>query len=245
MKNLLRALMTGLFALALVCSASAPLHAQTGGPSRLPFVTGIPPQYDWAFTFTTSSGQTPSFNTAGVAWYQVFWITQGTISGCTLTIDGLVAGGTYSTGSLMSSQSCTSNNSYTSGSAVYATSAKVTPTITGSGSVSVYIFGYINNPASSGGSSVVSLTVPTNVFSGQSAVTGTAAALTGQALTKGVCVEALSTNTISVYIGPSGVTTSTGIEVPAGSGFCIAVSNTNILYVVASTTGATVTWAGN
>lgn len=88
-------------------------------------------------------------------------------------------------------------------------------------------------------------TLPTSVTSGQQAVTATAAALATHTLTSGICVEALSTNAISVFVGPSGVTTSTGQEIPAGAATCIALSNSNEIYVVASTTGATVTWLGN
>lgn len=86
---------------------------------------------------------------------------------------------------------------------------------------------------------------PATILSGQQAVTATAAALASHTLTRGLCVTALSTNAISIFIGPSGVTTSTGLELVAKAGFCAAVSNSNAIYVVASTTGATVTWSGN
>ena len=89
------------------------------------------------------------------------------------------------------------------------------------------------------------ITLPTTLFSGQQAVTGSAATLASQPLSKGMCITALSTNSISVYIGPSGVTTSTGIELPAKASYCLAVSNANAVYVIASTTGASVTWSGN
>jgi len=92
---------------------------------------------------------------------------------------------------------------------------------------------------------VAATALPTAILAGQQAVTASAAALATNTLTKGLCIEALSTNTISVFVGPSGVTTSTGIELPAKAGFCIAVANSNDIYVIASTTGATVTWSGN
>lgn len=90
-----------------------------------------------------------------------------------------------------------------------------------------------------------SSTLPTSVVAGQQAVTASAAALASNALTRGFCVQALSTNSISVYLGPSGVTTSTGLELPAGASFCPAVSNSNEIYVIATATGATVTWSGD
>jgi hypothetical protein len=73
--------------------------------------------------------------------------------------------------------------------------------------------------------------------SGQQAVTGTAANL-GVAASRSVCVHALITNTINVYAGATGVTTSTGMELPPGSGWCWTVNNTSLIYLVASTTGA-------
>jgi hypothetical protein len=77
----------------------------------------------------------------------------------------------------------------------------------------------------------------------QQAVTGSAANL-GTNTAKAVCVHALIGNTINVYAGASGVTTSTGMEIPPGQGYCWNVGNTNLIYVIASTTGASVsvTW---
>ena len=92
---------------------------------------------------------------------------------------------------------------------------------------------------------VIAGTLPAAIISGQQAVTASAVALASNALTKGICIEALSTNSISVFVGPSGVTTSTGIELPAKSSYCTSVANSNALYVIASTTGASVTWSGN
>lgn len=87
--------------------------------------------------------------------------------------------------------------------------------------------------------------VASSLVAGQQAVTGTATALSGNALAQGVTVEALSANTISVFVGPSGVTTSTGLELPPGSAVTLPVSNTNLVFVIASTTGASVSFAGN
>jgi hypothetical protein len=80
------------------------------------------------------------------------------------------------------------------------------------------------------------------LVSGQASVTATAAALASNSA-KGVCVNALAANTIPVYVGPSGTTTSTGFQLVPGAGICFAVSNSNLVYVVASTTGASVSWA--
>ena len=87
--------------------------------------------------------------------------------------------------------------------------------------------------------------LPAVVIAGQQAVTGTAVALPSAALTQGVIFTGLSTNTISVFVGPAGVTISTGVELQPGAALSAAVANLNELYVVASTTGATVTWLGS
>ena len=77
--------------------------------------------------------------------------------------------------------------------------------------------------------------------SGVTAVTATAGNL-GTATAKNVCVHALIGNTINVYAGASGVTDATGMELAPGQGFCWQVNNTNLIYVIASTTGASVSW---
>ncbi len=77
---------------------------------------------------------------------------------------------------------------------------------------------------------------------GQQSVTGSAVAL-ASAAAKQVCINALSGNAISIFIGfSSGATTSTGFELKAGAGVCLPLSNTNLLFVVAATTGAGVSW---
>lgn len=70
-------------------------------------------------------------------------------------------------------------------------------------------------------------------FSNNQATVGTsAAALPSNALINGVIVQALSTNTVSIYIGGSGVTTSTGFELQPGQATSIAVNNTNLIYAI-------------
>jgi len=86
-------------------------------------------------------------------------------------------------------------------------------------------------------------TASTAILSGQVAVTATAQALPSNT-TQSVCVKALEANSIKVYVGPSGVTTSNGMELSAGDGWCTSVSNSNAIYVIASTTGASIAWAG-
>lgn len=87
-------------------------------------------------------------------------------------------------------------------------------------------------------------TTPTGaaaVLSNQVAVTASAVALASNPC-KQVTVKALVGNTIAVYIGPAGISTATGYELIAGDSITVAVSNTNLLHLIASTTGASISW---
>jgi len=61
-------------------------------------------------------------------------------------------------------------------------------------------------------------------------VTNTAVQL-GSNTVSGVNVQALSTNTNSVYVGDSSVTTSNGFELQPGQATSVAIGNTNALYI--------------
>lgn len=84
----------------------------------------------------------------------------------------------------------------------------------------------------------------TTAVSGQQAVTATAVSLGTHTVGGGFCVVADSGNTINVFLGPSGVTITTGFPLLPGQAACNNLGNTNELFVVASTTGATVEWLG-
>lgn len=81
------------------------------------------------------------------------------------------------------------------------------------------------------------------LVNGEQAVTATAAALPSTSLTRPACIQALTGNSLTVYVGTSGVTTSTGFPLPAGASLCnLPVSNLNQVYVIASSTGSSVAW---
>ena len=277
-------------------------QGQSEARSQVSFATGVPFQLGLSWTFTASSTQTGAFNTGGLLYYELVFVPTGTVSGCTLTVDGATAaGGSFTTGSLVASQTCTSAGSFATSSAAFSVLGKVTPTITGSGSVTVYLFGFLTN-AASGGSSVsvtnfpgtqpVSGTVtasqatPANlnativqptaanlnativqptaanlnatvtgtvntqpagfasVVAFQQAVTASAVVLATNAV-HGFCVKALAANSITVYVGPSGVSTATGYPLAAGDSICYQASNTNLAFIIASSTGASVAVSGN
>ena len=58
------------------------------------------------------------------------------------------------------------------------------------------------------------VTTSTAILAGQVSVTATAQALPSNSV-QSVCVKALAANSIKVYVGPSGVTTSNGLELSA------------------------------
>lgn len=81
------------------------------------------------------------------------------------------------------------------------------------------------------------------LFTDRQAVTASAVALASHTA-KTICLKAMTTNLITVYFGTVGVTTSTGFELTPGEGACLPMSNSNLIYVIASTTGASVTYYG-
>lgn len=58
--------------------------------------------------------------------------------------------------------------------------------------------------------------------------------LPNNSLNYSVTVKAIDTNTASVYVGISGVTTSNGFELASGESISLSVDNTNRLFVIAA-----------
>lgn len=117
---------------------------------------------------------------------------------------------------------------------------RLNPVITGTGSAFLRVRGTsFFTPVRQ----VVQEATLVTLVTGQQAVTASAVALPSNA-SKRVCVKAHDTNTIPIYVGPSTITTSTGFELGPGEGYCFRVANTNQLYVRATTTGASVSFAG-
>jgi len=82
-----------------------------------------------------------------------------------------------------------------------------------------------------------------NIGQTTSAVTATQLTSSSIAMTNGVVVQALSTNTASVFIGNSSVTTANGFELTAGSSLTISPSNINLVYVIGSNATDKVCWS--
>lgn len=83
-----------------------------------------------------------------------------------------------------------------------------------------------------------------SIVSFQQAVTASAVVLATNAV-HGFCVKALTNNALTVYVGPSGVSTATGYPLAAGESICYQGSNTNIAFVISSNTGSSVAVSGN
>ena len=82
------------------------------------------------------------------------------------------------------------------------------------------------------------------ILSGQHAVTASAVALPNVPIIA-VTIKAHSDNAVPVYLGPAGVSAGnggTGFELSPGDAVTIEVENLNIIYVIATTTGASVSW---
>jgi len=86
---------------------------------------------------------------------------------------------------------------------------------------------------------------PALIYSGQQTLSTSAAALPNYALKQTLTITAGSSNTGKVFIGPSGVTSSTGYVLSAGGSVSLTVSNSNVIYVLGANTSDTISWIAN
>ena len=84
----------------------------------------------------------------------------------------------------------------------------------------------------------------TTLVSGQQTATATAAALPSHALNDTVTISAPATNLVVVYVGPAGITSSTGYPLAAGASITLPVSNTNLVYILAPSGSPVVAYLG-
>lgn len=118
----------------------------------------------------------------------------------------------------------------TSFAATQATAANLNATVVGTGTFAV-------QAAQSGSWTVGTTSAAVNVGQKTVSTTATQLSATSTVPTNGIIVRALSTNTASIFVGGSGVTTSTGYELVAGEATSFTC-NLNTLYIIsaASTT---------
>jgi hypothetical protein len=268
-------------------------QAQQGTPLSY---ASAPAQLAISWTFNSTSPPTAGFTVNGLRYFQLIFVPAGTVSSCGISLDSSTGSG-YSTGGIIAAGtigSCASATSYSNSSPTNPTLlGQLTPTITGSGSVTAVLLGYVNNPSAAGSSSaaitspldgsgfvnvhcqtgctggnpngqaamassspvviasnqsaIPATTQPTGfgaLVQFQQAVTASAVALSSNA-THQFCVKALPTNALAVYVGGSGETTSTGYPLQPGDWICYQLSNSNLVYVIASSTGSSVAVTGN
>lgn len=342
MKTPQRFLGLAIFAIcAAVCLVPA-AQAQGVPPS---FATGQPFQVGLQFCVGTATtcpggvppivqgaGSTSNFNVNGLQSFIVVFKPAGSTSPCTFTLDGVDQLGNATTGSIITSQSCTSSGSFATSSATQNAQARLSFNITTTGSVLFTVYGCTSTGGCGGGvgssvtvsnfpatqnvvctsgcaganpngQAVMASSAPVVIASNQSAVAVTAAQATaanlnatvvqvtgsnlhtavdslpalpagansiggvttqptgfassplagqqavtatavnlGANATHAVCITALTANTIPIYVGGSAETTSNGFPLNPGDFYCWQVSNSNLLYVIASTTGASIAW---
>ena len=83
------------------------------------------------------------------------------------------------------------------------------------------------------------------IYNGSKTVpTGTAEAIATTQVIHSVTVKALSTNTVAVYVGASGVTTSTGIELLAGESISLDVTDLATVFVISGSASQVVRYIG-
>jgi len=114
--------------------------------------------------------------------------------------------------------------------------------IVGDGSGPLTVDGTVTANAGSGTFATLDR-ISTAIFNGQQAVTASAVALPSNASTE-ICVKALISNPINVFVGTTAVTISTGLELAPGDAYCVRTDNSADVLVIASTTGASVSFAG-
>jgi hypothetical protein len=93
--------------------------------------------------------------------------------------------------------------------------------------------GAAKEPLSLNSNGEINISPISSLYGGTKTVpTGTAEAIASSQAIYSVTIKALLTNTVAVYVGPSGVTTSSGFELLAGESVSIEVSNLNLVYCI-------------
>lgn len=255
-----------LLVLALLWGARS-LYAQGVPPG-----TAGPPAPDCFFSSGSTGGSTATgsygpgggtsnwFDNTGsqcAIWHLIYIATSGA-SSISIELDGANTGTAFGTpgsfSALTGAAPGSSNPSTATGGADIALSPLVPPAYVqvkigtlNAGSVRWWVIGYRPSATTTPGTgfgSFVFLAPNGSVVSGQQAVTNAAVALTTTTL-KTICVKNILTSTASAYIGPTGISTSTGFELGIGETWCGNVSNANAVFVIAAANStSTVSWIG-
>jgi hypothetical protein len=83
----------------------------------------------------------------------------------------------------------------------------------------------------------------TAVFNGTKTVpTGTAEAISSTQAIHSVTIKALSTNTVAIYVGTTGVTTANGFELLAGESVSLDCDNLTDVYCISGSASQVIRW---
>lgn len=102
--------------------------------------------------------------------------------------------------------------------------------------------GQILTIGSSGGAAASN---PSSIISGQQATTTSAVALPSQALTNGIVITALANNVGTIYVGPAGVSNTTGYPLAPGASISYGVTNLSAISIIGINTTDKVAYTGN
>jgi hypothetical protein len=143
-------LLAGVFLLSLRAAQAQSCAQYTQGQAP-PYELGLICQ------FTATSAPFGAFKTNGVLYWRVSWVPSGTISSASLSLDSSTTGlsGSWTTGGILAAAtigSIASAGNYGPNATATTPSnyGQLTPTITGSGSITVVLLGYSENPNSAG-----------------------------------------------------------------------------------------------
>lgn len=137
--------------------------------------------YVLANTFnTTGTSISDNLIGNGSAFHKLTWNVSGTVSACTVALDSSVDGVSWTVGGVITGQTCTTNGTILSSSAVVNYVRINMTAFSGTGTVTVIDQGFINNPSGGGGSGTVNnCTAAGNAFySGSGTATNCDTAIT-------------------------------------------------------------------
>jgi hypothetical protein len=146
-------------------------EAQTCLPVNQP--ASAPWQVGLTCAFTSTSSPYP-FSARGIVYWQVFFVPNGTVGSAAVSIDSSATGLTWVTGGVLTGPTIgpmSSAGSYMNTAATTPTNfAQLTPTVIGSGTVTVTIYGYINPPVGTGGGVASDVVVTSSLPAGSQTI---------------------------------------------------------------------------
>lgn len=157
--------------LAVVSLLAFLLAASANAQSCTQLAQGTVPPYQLGLVcnFTASSAPFGAFQTNGILYWQVTFVPSGTVSSASLSLDSSTTGlsGSWTTGGILSAAtigSMTSAGHYgpNSSATTAANYGQLTPTVVGTGTVTVTLLGYTNSPG--GGTAAANTLTSANTY---------------------------------------------------------------------------------